>query len=220
MNIQPGPWYGVGTIEGKVYTFMLPRKNASTTLRDVLARMGVTLEVVDASGIRGTRIGVVRHPVDRAISAWKHGTQYNDGRVFGHTEILPNMEWGAFVNVICSTRDEDLCQYTGTNAHWRSQYYELFVDGRLPDVLLRVESLSLDWATITRYLEWPDVQVKILNRSSISSSERPYVYSNGDKPITVIDHYEVEQEHLHKLDVRYANDAKMFDYDILNWRRT
>lgn len=187
----PYPAYTFVKILHKPYIFILPRKSASCSMRDVLSQMSnfssektyLSTEALRAHS--APRIAVIRHPVDRAVSAWRHGTTVNDGSVFRGPGIRPHMPWAEFVDAICATSDAD------SNFHYRSQSDEIFVD-RLPDHMLRVDWLADDWRALSKKLGWPVVEIRQLNKTV---------------PVKI----EITNEQRERLSVRYAKD-----FSILN----
>lgn len=155
-------------------------------MRDVLSQMSnfssektyLSMEALRASS--APRVAVIRHPVDRAVSAWRHGTTVNDGSVFRGPGIRPHMPWAEFVDAICATSDAD------SNFHYRSQSDEIFVD-RMPDRLLRVDTLVEDWKALSKMLNWPVVEMRQLNRT---------------EPVKI----EITKEQRERLAVRYKKD--------------
>ncbi len=180
-------------IDGKPFIFLLPRKCASNTIKDYLRQLEATRNLyLHPFEITATptipKIAVVRHPVDRLISAWKHGTQ-SDNIGNQMPGMFPWMSWDLFCKLVCEEWNDAMC-----NPHFRSYSFELqeYSD------LLRCESLDSDWFHLSNKYHWRGVELKKLNKT---------------KQLPV----EVSRQQLEALAVRYQIDAANFDYDILSW---
>jgi len=177
---------------------MLPRKCASNTVKDYLKQLeckrNVYLQPFEMNSLPMVpKIAVVRHPVDRLISAWKHGTQRDDVWYMHVNGAYPWMPWDEWCDMVCRHWNDAMC-----NPHFRSYSLEL-MDHRFGySDLLRCESLDNDWFYLSNKYGWRGVEFKKLNKT---------------KTLPV----EVSQQQLEALAVRYAIDAANFDYDILSW---
>ncbi len=197
-NSSMYPSYLAGEVDGKPFIFLLPRKCASNTIKNYIRQLnGHNLRYLRPHEMNNfpmvPKIAVVRHPVDRVISAWKHGTQGDDLRYMNMVGAKPWMSWDDFVDRVCSEWTDANC-----NPHFRSYSLELMSHEFGYSDLLRVETLKSDWLHLSNKYGWRDVVIKHLNKTK-------------KLPVTV------SRLQLEWLSVRYEMDATNFNYDILSW---
>jgi hypothetical protein len=204
LSRAPYPAYAKAYVSGLNYIFMLPRKCASNSIKAALEIMtGETFDNRRDYLTRGEvvkselmRIAVVRHPVDRLISCWRHSIWKNAARFMTDApKMRDQMPWEEFVEIVLDTPDE------ASNRHFRSYSDELMLD-RPPDRVLHVEDLDAEWAALSLERGWTLVPLGHYN------------FTNRDQPEA-----DVTQDQLDHLALRYMADSANFDYDILNWRK-
>lgn len=205
LSKAPWPAYARVTIADEPFVFMLPRKCASNTIKDALARMpGCSFQAArdyltarQLAESTAPRIAVVREPVSRLVSCWRHGVVRNRAAYLRVPGVTADMGWEAFAEFVCSTSDDSpACNY-----HFRSYSLELLVPrarggGSWPDVVLRCERLEEDWEALTASMGWPEVPLRRLNDTS--------------GPAVV-----VSDALRQRLNRRYALDAQNFGYGRL-----
>lgn len=197
-NSSRYPAYLAAEIEGKLFVFLLPRKCASNTIKDYIRQLnGHNLRYLRPHQMNELpmvpKIAAVRHPVDRLISAWKHGTQRDQGGYLNLAGANPWMSWDGFVDLVCYEWNDASC-----NPHFRSYSLELMSHEWGYSDLLRCESLESDWFHLSNKYGWPSVELQHLNKTK-------------KIPVTV------SRLQLEWLSVRYEMDATNFNYDILSW---
>lgn len=204
LSRMPFPNYLGVKIDAKDFVFMLPRKCASNSIKEALIQMGdrcsfpevfhnFTMEELRNYPLI-PRIAFVRHPVDRLISAYRHGVLRDQGfyRLEG---LYPYMPWTEFVDNVCGKWNDPCANY-----HFVQYSHELIDFGQFPNYVVKIERLEDDWNTIARAFDWPKVTMRTLNRT---------------KDVDI----DVTQEQLERLEIRYRADATNFGYDILSWSR-
>ena len=157
------PAYLSVEVDGKPFIFLLPRKCASNTIKDYLKQLECKRNVYlrpDEMNLTPTipKIAIVRHPVDRLISAWKHGTQRDHVWYMDCVEAYPWMPWDEFCALVCTKWNDATC-----NPHFRSYSLELMSHEWGYSDVLRVESLELDWINLSnKYNFGPVVEKWVL----------------------------------------------------------
>ena len=197
LSRSPWPTYLGVEIEKKPFIFMLPRKCASNSVKEALLQMGAvghkhfTREQM-LNMVMVPKIATVRHPVDRLVSSWKHGTQRDQG-YYMLNGLYAWMPWDEFLDLVCTTWNDAVANY-----HFRSYSLELLDLGFAPSHIVRLETLEADWAQLTRKFDWPKAKFRQLNATKKTE-------------VTVT------KDQLKRLAIRYEADAFNFCYDILSW---
>lgn len=137
--------------------FMFPRKCASNTIKQVLEKVSTfdTKHWLTAQDVRQLdsnipRVAVVREPLERLKSGWRHAVVKHEAEFLKMeaSGIQKGTSWEDFVVAICATPD------AYTNYHMKSQTLELIdmVGGRMPNEIIHVENLNEEWDELcTRY---------------------------------------------------------------------
>ncbi len=174
-RLSSAPWPGYALVRmdpsGKQVLFMFPRKNASNSLKQVLEKVSsfnpeghwLTSQQVKNLPSSILRVAVVRDPLTRLQSAWRHAVVKHEVQ-FVHMEasgITKGISWENFVVIICKTSD------TYTNYHMKSQSLELIdmVGRQMPDEILHVENLNAEWGELCRKHGWKWAPLGRLNES-------------------------------------------------------
>ncbi len=180
---SPYPAY----VECRGVVLMLPLKCASGSLKSAVARqLGLDdapgcgrnlrwFSSIDLASRDMLRVGVVRDPVARVVSCWRDKVA---GRFVGW--LLPygltaRTTWDEFVDVVCRTPDAK------ADGHWRDMSHTLVLGGRQPDVLLRVERLSADWAALESRLGWQVLGVPVINATGTWSPAAAPVVTDAQR---------------------------------------
>lgn len=179
----PAPAIAAVAIDQVDYFFQFPRKCASNSIKWALYNMpGSTFqsnrvyveprEVMRSPELE--RIAVVRNPVARIVSCWRHaivkmGAEFM--RWIGDVRSSPTMTFDEFLEAVARTPDD----HPRINYHFRSQWAELVNDvgGKEPDYLLHVETLSEDWRTLCEAKRWQHVELEKLNETKQGAVEYP-----------------------------------------------
>lgn len=204
LSNAPAPAIAAVGINGRDFFFSFPRKNASNSVKWALHEMpGSTFAgnpvYVDVEEVKRSpnvpRVAVVRHPVDRIVSCWRHvvrklGALHRVGDVM----ITENLPFAAFVELVANCPDS----HPNVNYHFRSQSAELVDDvgGREPDYLLHVETLKWDWEALSEALRWPKVELERINATTKEMVPFP----------------KVTEELLDVISTRYRRDFELFNY--------
>lgn len=126
---------------------------------------------------------VVRHPIDRMLSA------YADRVAPGH--LLKGMTWGEFVNYVSVTPDDQL------NVHFTSQTYKLMDgDNCLVDRVFKLEQINQQWAVIQDEAE---------RKTGFELPAIQHINLSKDKP-------QITDQQRAALRLRYVQDFRYFDY--------
>lgn len=188
------------TIDGSDYFFLLTRKCASNSIKAGLRMLGAEFyqkRVPTVANVRENpsipRIGMVRHPVSRLLSCWRHCVWKRKAKELDNEQIRNNMIWDDFVQVVCCLPDAD------SNRHFRSAFEDLLIDGKMPDHVLHVEDLDREWRELSRRFNWKQIVLPKHNRT--------------DGPEAT-----VTKDQLQALAVRYLRDSELFGYDVVGWK--
>lgn len=119
-------------------------KVASTSISAALDRHMLSKVPPDQKG-DGWRFMVVRHPLDRLVSAWQFFTpaiRLQHMQVFRHN-VQPDMQFGAFLDVVLKDPWKD--RHTIPQVDWTG--------GQTIDQLVKLESLPDEWETLRSRFE-------------------------------------------------------------------
>ncbi len=140
-------------------------KNAHTTLTIALREREHT--VFEAKNdVEGRRLMVVRHPCDRAVSAWAYFCHGQNGKLQDFMTDLgfkPRMRWDAFFEVFKNAYPH--------NAHLCQQ--DLFRCGHEIDLLVPIEKLNDTWKELRK--EYPELPVLTCANASEHKHWEEYV---------------------------------------------
>lgn len=200
MARAPWPAYALVAIEGMAFYFMLPRKCASNTMKVALnaldetfprrANSYVTADAVERHDYT-PRVAVVRHPITRFISCWRHFCFKVGASLMKMPGLYDRMSWDEFFEACMSVPDEE------ANYHYRSMHLEVVL-GRMPDHILTCEMLEADWAVLSAEYRWPSVK---LGRLNASTAELP----------------RITKAQRDKLTHRYREDFRLFHYSPITF---
>lgn len=142
-------------------------------------------------------ISIVRHPADRLISCWADKVKRRLYHRFAKMrEFWEGMSFDKFVKAVSQIPD------CSADQHYRSQAYDLFVDGRqVPQHIFRLEEIGSTWER---------VQDLVKSHCGVKISEFPH-----EKRSKV--GVDVNNETLGIIKVRYADDFKLFGYEGESW---
>lgn len=186
-------------LDGPRCAFMLPRRVASSTLRETVKsswpRQQIRLsdsnaEVAELGDQGYLVVGFVRDPRERLASFWRGLVDRPDvGDAFRDHGVVPFMPFVAFAGLVCAEPDQI------ADVHWMSLSRLLSHDGVVvPHVVGRYETLAADWASLAprlrqRGMRAPDV----LPHLNSSRERKPWQSYYTD-------------ELLAKVEARYADD--------------
>jgi hypothetical protein len=161
-RLSKAPWPAYALVQMKLRQspalFMFPRKCASNSIKQVLEKVStfsptnpwLTPREVTALDKSIPRVAVVREPLDRLKSAWRHAVVQHEAQFVHMNGIHKGTTWREFVHIVCNRTD------AYTNYHMKSQSLELveMVGGRMPDEILHIENLTREWYDLCVKRNW------------------------------------------------------------------